>query len=66
MKKILLIYKKTYKKNKKEKRGIITEVVTAFIGLVYEGISSYIHNRRPKHVQKAFNAMERKVTLRKK
>ena len=37
--------------NRKEKRGIITLLVTGFIGLVYEGISSYLHNKR----QKALN-----------
>ena len=29
-----------------ENRGIITSLVTGFIGLAYEGISSYLHNKR--------------------
>ena len=37
-----------FKKNKKEKRGIMTLLVTNFIGLAYEGISSYLHNKRQK------------------
>ena len=28
----------------KEKRGIITLLITGFIGLAYEGISSFLHN----------------------
>ena len=45
---------------KKEKRNIITSLVTSFIGLAYEGISSYLHNRRQKALHKAFVAMENK------
>ena len=37
-----------FPKARKEKRGIITSLVTGFIGLVYEDISSYLHNRRQK------------------
>ena len=51
MKEIPLILP-TFKKNKREKRGIITTLVTGFIGLVYEGISSYLHNKRQKALQK--------------
>ena len=54
----------TFKKNKKEeKRGIITSLVTSFIGLAFEELSSYIYNKRKKVLQKAFNAMKRKVNL---
>ena len=35
-----------FSKDRKEKRGIITSLVTGFIGLAYEGISSYLHNKR--------------------
>ena len=52
-----------FKKYKKKKRGIITVLVTGFIWLTYEGISSYLHDERQKALQKAFNAMERKVNL---
>ena len=37
-------------KERKEKRGIITLLITGFIGLAYEGISSFLHNRRHKTV----------------
>ena len=62
MKEIPLILP-TFKKNKREKRGIIATLVTGFIGLVYEGISSYLHNKRQKALQKAFDAMGRKLNL---
>ena len=48
--------------HKKEKRGIITSLIS-FIGLVYEGISSYMHNKRQKALHKGFVAMENKVNL---
>ena len=31
--------------------------------MAYKGISSYLHNKRQKALQKAFDAMERKVNL---
>ena len=34
-----------FPKTRKEKRGIITSLITGFIGLTYEDISSYLHNR---------------------
>ena len=36
----------TFNKNERHKRGIITSLVTGFIGLAYEGISSFLHYRR--------------------
>ena len=48
---------------KKEKTGILTTLVTGFIGLAYQWISSCLHNKRKKALQKAFNVMERKVNL---
>ena len=32
--------------NERQKRGIITSLITGFIGLAYEGISSFLHHRR--------------------
>ena len=52
-----------FPKGRKDKRGIITSLVTGFIGLVYEGISNYLHNKRQKALHKAFVAMENKVNL---
>ena len=43
-----------FPKNRKEKRNIITLLVTGFVGLMYEGISSYFHNKRQIALKKAF------------
>ena len=48
---------------RKEKRDIITSLITGFIGLVYEGISSFLHNRRHKALHKAVKAMETKMNI---
>ena len=53
----------TFPKERKERRNIISSLVTNFIGLAYEGISSYLHNRRQKTLHKTFVAMENKVNL---
>ena len=53
----------TFKNNKKEKRGIITSLVTGFIGLAFEEISSYLHNKRQKAQLKAFDTIQRTVNL---
>ena len=60
-KEISLILPK-FPKHRKEKRSIIASV-TSFIGLAYKCISSYLHNKRHKELQKAFVAMENKVNL---
>ena len=39
-------------KTRKEKRGIITLLISGSIGLAYEGISSFLPNRRHKALQK--------------
>ena len=62
MKEIPLILP-NFQMNKKEKRCIITSLVTYFIGLGYEGIFSYLHNKRQKALQRAFIAMEKQVNL---
>ena len=45
------------------KRGIITSLITDFIGLAYEGISSFLDHRRQKALQKVVHAIENKVDL---
>ena len=49
--------------NRKEKRSIITLLVTGFIRLACEGTSSYLHNKRQKALNKALLAMENQVNL---
>ena len=48
---------------KQEKRSIIASLVSGFIGLAYEDISSFLHNRRHKALHTAVKAMENKVNL---
>ena len=53
----------TFNKNERHKTGIITSLVTGFIGLAYEGISSFLHYRRQKALQKAVHVMENKADI---
>ena len=53
----------TISKQERQKRGIITSVITGFIGLAYEGISSFLHYKRQKALHKAVQAMGNKVDL---
>ena len=50
-------------KIRKEKRGIITSLLSGFIGLAYEDISSFLHNRKHKALHTAVKAMETKVNI---
>ena len=47
----------------KQKHGIITTLVSGFIGLTYKGISSFLHNRRQKALHKAVRAMKSKTAV---
>ena len=51
----------TFTKQEKQKRGILTSIITAFIGLAHGGISSFLHYKRKKAVHKAVHTMENKV-----
>ena len=53
----------TISKQERQKRGIITSLITGFISLAYEGISSFLHYKRQKALHKAIQAMENKVDL---
>ena len=46
---------------RKEKRGIVTSLISGFIGLAYEG--SFLHNRRHKALHKAVKALETKANI---
>ena len=54
----------TLSKQEREKRDIITSLITGFIGLANEGISSFLHNKRQKALHKAVQAIENKVDIR--
>ena len=53
----------TFNKHERQKRGIITSPITGFIGLAYDDISSFLHYRRQKALQKAVNVMKDKVDI---
>ena len=47
----------------RQKSGIITSLITGFIDLAYEGITSFLHHKRQKALHKTVHAMENKVDL---
>ena len=49
--------------NKRQKCGIITTAVSSFIGLVYEGISSFLQHKKNNALHKTVNAMNNKVNI---
>ena len=48
---------------RKQKHGIITTLMSSFIGLAYESISSFLHHRQNKALHKAVNAMDNKANI---
>ena len=48
---------------RKQKHGIITTLVSSFIGWVYKGISSFLHNKRHKALHKSVKAMDSKTSI---
>ena len=53
----------TFSKQNRQKRGIITSLITGFIGLAYEGSSSFLHCKRQKALHNAVHDIENKVDL---
>ena len=51
----------TFPTQNRQKRGIITSLITGFIGLAYEGISSFLHQKRQKALHEAVHAIDNKV-----
>ena len=49
--------------NKRQKHGIITTLVSSFIGLAYEGISSFLQHKQNNALHKAVNAMNNKANI---
>ena len=47
----------------KQKCGITTTLMSSFIELAYEGISSFLHHRQNKALHKAVNAMDNKANI---
>ena len=48
---------------RKQKCGIIITLISSFIGLAYEGISSFLHHKQNKALDKAVRAMDSKATI---
>ena len=48
---------------KKQKHEIITNLVSSFIGLAYEGISSFLHHKQHKALHKAVKAVDNKANI---
>ena len=48
---------------RKQKCGIITTLVSSFIGLAYEGISSFLQHKQNNALHKAVNAMNEKTNI---
>ena len=46
-----------FPKGQKNNRGIFNAIILGFVGLAFEGISSFLHNRRHKALHKAVKAM---------
>ena len=49
--------------SKRQKHGIITTLVSSFVGLAYEGISSFLQHKRNNASHKAVNAMNNKANI---
>ena len=48
---------------KRQKHGTITTVISSFIGLAYEGISSFLQHKRNNALHKAVNATNNKANI---
>ena len=52
-----------FSEGRKSKGGIFSTIISRFVGLAFEGISSFLHNRRHKALHKAVCTMNRKVDI---
>ena len=53
-----------FPEGRKIKRGIFSVIISGFVGLAFEGISSFLHNRRHKALHKAVVQCQAKQTYR--
>ena len=49
--------------NRRQKPGIITTLVSSFIGLAYEGISSFLQHKQNNTLNRTVNAMKNKANI---
>ena len=52
-----------FPENRKGKRGIFATLISGFIGLAYEVISSFLYNRRHKALHKAVEEINNQTTI---
>ena len=48
-----------------QKRQIISALISGFIGLAFEGISSFLQHKQEKALQQAMHTMNKRVNIRK-
>ena len=53
----------TFTKEKRHKRNIIGSIISGVIGLAYEVISSFLHHKHQKALQKVVNVMEKRTNV---
>ena len=46
-----------FPEGQKSKRGIFSMIISGFVGLTFEGISNFLHNKRHKALHKSVKAM---------
>ena len=51
------------KVKRNQKCGIITTLMSSFIGLAYEGISGFLHHKQSNALHKAVQAMDDKANI---
>ena len=52
-----------FPEGRKSKRGICSAIISGFVGLAFEGILSFLHNRRHKALHKAVSTMSTKTDI---
>ena len=52
-----------FAEDRKHKREIFSTIISGFVGLAFEGISSFLHNRRHNNLHKAVCAMSAKTDI---
>ena len=52
-----------YMQSKCPKRQIISALISGFIGLAFEGISSYLQHKRQKALQQAMHTMNKRINI---
>ena len=50
-------------KQKRQKRQIISALISGFIGLAYKGISSFLQHNQEKALQQAMHTMNKKPSI---